>query len=216
MSIFDTVIYHPVPTDMDLIRMYRAFSQECWCAGWIGSPEDMGDDFIKWLREDYAAFRQGPDERETLDFELAEVPTLRKMCAKALETMAAGEKIAEAAIVKISVPKAEGITVAEDTLTAELSDGRTISVPLSWYPRLVHATQEERDNWELFGEGRYIHWPDLDEDLSTEALLDGWPSRENQWSFNQWLAAKREGRGLTIYELNAYEKERQQRGDDVQ
>ncbi len=46
--------------------------------------------------------------------------------------------------------------------------------------------------------------------------MDGWPSRENQWSFNQWLAAKREGRGLTIYELNAYEKERQQRGDDVQ
>ena len=202
MSIFDTVIYHPVPTDMDLIRMYRAFSQECWCAGWIGSPEDMGDDFIKWLREDYAAFRQGPDERETLDFELAEVPTLRKMCAKALETMAAGEKIAEAAIVKISVPKAEGITVAEDTLTAELSDGRTISVPLAWYPRLIHATPEERNNWELIGTGQGIHWPDLDEDLSIEGFLAGRKSGESPRAFKRWLEAKKAGLPVNIYEIH--------------
>ena len=118
--------------------------------------------------------------------------------------------------VEVEVPGATNLVVTEDTLTAQLTDGRTISVPLSWYPRLVHATQEERDNWELFGEGVFMHWPDLDEDLSTEALLAGWPSRENQRSFKQWLAAKREGRGLTIYELNAYENERQQRGDDVQ
>ena len=118
--------------------------------------------------------------------------------------------------VEIEVPGATTLKVTEEALTAQLTDGRVISVPLAWYPRLVHATQEERDNWEIFGDGRFFHWPDLDEDLSTEALLAGWPSRENQWSFKQWLQAKREGRGLTIYELKAYEKERQKRGDDVQ
>ena len=107
------------------------------------------------------------------------------------------------------------IKVTDDTLTAELADGRTISVPLAWYPRLVHATQGERDNWELIGTGEGIHWPDLDEDLSIEGFLAGWPSGENQWSFNQWLEAKREGRGLTIPELNAYEEQRRQREGNV-
>ncbi len=118
--------------------------------------------------------------------------------------------------VEIEVPGATTLKVTEESLTAQLTDGRTISAPLAWYPRLVHATQEERDNWELFGEGRYIHWPDLDEDLTVEGLLAGWPSRENEWSFNQWLAAKREGRGLTIYDLDAYEKKREQRASDDQ
>ena len=62
------------------------------------------------------------------------------------------------------------IPVTEHTLTAELSDGWTISVPISWYPPLVHATPEERDNWELIGTGQSIHWSDLDEDLSIEGL----------------------------------------------
>ncbi len=117
---------------------------------------------------------------------------------------------------EISVPDAMTIEVTEDTLTAELSDGRTISVPISWYPRLVHATPEERNNWELIGTGQGIHWPDLDEDLSIEGFLAGRKSGESQRSFKQWLEAKREGRGLTIYELNAYEKERQQRSEDDQ
>ena len=60
------------------------------------------------------------------------------------------------------------MSVTDDTLQVELSDGRTMSVPLAWYPRLVHATQEERNNWELIGEGQGIRWPDLDEDLSVE------------------------------------------------
>ena len=64
---------------------------------------------------------------------------------------------------EVSVPEAMTIAITEDTLTAELSDGRTISVPLAWYPRLVHATPEERSNWELIGGGQGIHWPDLDE-----------------------------------------------------
>ena len=82
--------------------------------------------------------------------------------------------------VEVRVPDAEDVTVTEDTLTAELSDGRTISVPLAWYPRLVHATEEERGNWRLIGGGQGIHWPDLDEDVSVEGLLAGRPSSESQ------------------------------------
>ena len=113
---------------------------------------------------------------------------------------------------EVSVPEAKAVTVTEDTLTAELSDGRTISVPLSWYPRLIHATLEERNNWRLIGAGQGIHWPDLDEDLSVEGMLAGWPSRESQKSLKQWLEAKRAGRGLTLYELAAHEQQQQQDG----
>jgi hypothetical protein len=74
---------------------------------------------------------------------------------------------------EISVPEAMTVAVTEDTLTAELSDGRTISVPLAWYPRLVHATPEERGNWALIGGGQGVHWPGLDEDISVENLLAG-------------------------------------------
>ena len=114
---------------------------------------------------------------------------------------------------EVSVPEAMTIAVTEDTITAELSDGRTISVPLAWYPRLVHATPKERSNWELIGGGQGIHWPDLDEDISVEGLLAGRKSGESHRSFQQWLEAKREGRGLTLYELTAYEEERQQGTD---
>ena len=116
---------------------------------------------------------------------------------------------------EVSVPEAMTIAVTEDTLTAELADGRTISVPLAWYPRLVHAMPQERSNWELIGGGQGIHWPDLDEDISIEGLLAGRKSGESHRSFQQWLEAKREGRGLTLYELTAYEEERQ-RGADGQ
>ena len=88
----------------------------------------------------------------------------------------------------------DDVIVPEDMLQAELSDGRTISVPLAWYPRLVHATQAERDNWELIGDGQGIHWPDLDEDLSVEGLIAGRPSRESQRSLKRWLKARRAGR----------------------
>ena len=67
---------------------------------------------------------------------------------------------------EVGVPEVERVIVTEDALTAELSDGRTISVPLDWYPRLAHATPQERANWELIGSGEGIHWPDLDEDIS--------------------------------------------------
>ena len=107
---------------------------------------------------------------------------------------------------EVSVPEAMTFEVTEDTLTAELSDGRTISVPLAWYPRLVHATPEERGNWELIGGGQGIHWPDLDEDISVEMLLAGRKSGESHRSFQQWLEAKQAGRGLTLYELTAHDQ----------
>ena len=93
------------------------------------------------------------------------------------------------------------MTVTADTLQAELSDGRTISVPLAWYPRLVHATQAERDNWELIADGQGIRWPDLDEDLSIEGLIAGRPSGESQHSFKRWLKARRTDRSVALHDL---------------
>lgn len=83
--------------------------------------------------------------------------------------------------------KAQSVKVTDDTLAVDLADGRTISVPLVWYPRLLHGTSEERNNWRLIGEKEGIHWPDLDEDISVENLLLGKASGESQSSFKQWL-----------------------------
>ena len=107
----------------------------------------------------------------------------------------------ESLIVEIEVPEASRLVVTEAALTAHLADGRVVSAPLTWYPRLVHATQEERDNWEIFGDGRFFHWPDLDEDLSLESMLAGWPSQESQSGFKRWLAAKKAGLPVNIYEI---------------
>ena len=95
--------------------------------------------------------------------------------------------------IEVQIPEAEDVSVTDDTLQVELSDGRTMSVPLAWYPRLVHATQEERSNWELIGKGQGIRWPDLDEDLGVEGLIAGRPSRESQRSFKRWLDSKLAG-----------------------
>ena len=115
-------------------------------------------------------------------------------------------------IKQMNVPEAEDVAVTDDTLTVELSDGRTISVPILWYPRLVHATPEERNNWRLIGTGQGIHWPDLDEDISIEGMLAGWPSQESQKSLQWWLDARKEGRSVALYDLIAYEKGRQKTG----
>lgn len=74
------------------------------------------------------------------------------------------------------------VHLTEDTLSVDLMDGRTITVPLAWYPRLLHATPEQRNNWEISGGGYGIHWPDIDEDLSTEGLLRGEPAPRGQIS----------------------------------
>ncbi|MCE2465288.1 MAG: DUF2442 domain-containing protein [Dehalococcoidia bacterium] len=95
--------------------------------------------------------------------------------------------------IEIRIPEAEKVAVTDNTLHIELSDGRAISVPLGWYPRLVHGTQAERDRWELIGGGQGIRWPDLDEDLSVEGLIAGRPSGESQRSFKRWLKARQDG-----------------------
>jgi hypothetical protein len=88
-------------------------------------------------------------------------------------------------------PLAQGVQLAGDALIVELDDGRTLTVPLKWYPRLEHATVAERGRWRLAGRGEGIHWPDLDEDLEIEGLLAGRRSGESQESLNRWLMLRR-------------------------
>ena len=94
-------------------------------------------------------------------------------------------------IVELEEARAQQITVSEDSLTVDLVDGRTIIVPLVWYPRLWHGTSEERSNLEIIGEGTLIHWSDLDEDLSVAGLLAGRHSGESQKSLASWLEERR-------------------------
>ena len=73
------------------------------------------------------------------------------------------------------------VDISEDILKVDLMDGRTISVPLTWYPRLLNASPEQKANWEVCGAGYGIHWPDIDEDLSTEGLLRGAPAPSEKY-----------------------------------
>jgi hypothetical protein len=82
--------------------------------------------------------------------------------------------------------------VTEDELTVMLSDGRRMSVPLAWYPRLFYATEEERQNWVLLGDGYAIEWPDLDEHIGIEGLLAGRSSGESARSLQRWLDSRRD------------------------
>ncbi len=91
--------------------------------------------------------------------------------------------------------RAQTVEVKEDTIVLDLVDGRTMTVPIVWYPRLWYGTKEERAHFELLDEGRYIHWPELDEDLSIEGMVGGRRSGENAESLRKWLAARNGGRG---------------------
>ena len=93
----------------------------------------------------------------------------------------------------MQIPEATRVEVSDVSLTVELVDGRSVSVPLLWYPRLVDATQAERANWRLIGRGEGIHWPDLDEDISVAGLLAGRRSGESQRSLKRWLDDRRGG-----------------------
>ena len=93
--------------------------------------------------------------------------------------------------VSVQEPRAQCVTVTEDSLVVDLRDGRTVSAPLAWYPRLLHGTPEERNSWRLIGNGEGIHWPDLDEDLSIESLISGRPSGESQSSLKHWLETRK-------------------------
>ena len=92
--------------------------------------------------------------------------------------------------IEVRPPRAQRVIVTDDSLTVDLVDGRTVSVPLAWYPRLSHGTPSERDNWRLIGQGEGVHWPDLDEDISIENLLNGRVSGESQSSLKRWLAGR--------------------------
>ena len=94
-------------------------------------------------------------------------------------------------IVEIDAARAQDVRVSEDELTVELTDGRTLSVPLVWFPRLLHGTPRERNHWRFIGGGLGIHWPDLDEDISVEGLLLGKKSGEGQGSLQRWLDERR-------------------------
>lgn len=88
------------------------------------------------------------------------------------------------------IPTIQQVTVTDDTLAADLSDGRTISVPLAWYPRLLRGSAEERNDWRFIGGGNGIHWNQLDEDISIKNLILGQPSGESQKSFQRWLSSR--------------------------
>ena len=96
--------------------------------------------------------------------------------------------------IELRMSSVQNVTVTEDSLTVDLSDGRTLSVPLTWFPRLLHGTPEERNHWRLIGDGEGIHWEDLDEDISVENLILGKPSGEGQKSFKKWLETRSKSR----------------------
>lgn len=87
--------------------------------------------------------------------------------------------------------RAQSVKVTGEALTVDLVDGRTIIVPLVWFPRLWHGNPRERSHFEMFGQGRYIHWPDLDEDLTVTGLLAGRQSGESLESLGKWLDSRK-------------------------
>ena len=89
-------------------------------------------------------------------------------------------------------PSASAVMVAHEQLVITLTDGRTLSVPLTWYPRLQHGTERERQNMHLLGDGYAIEWPDLDEHIGVEGLLAGRRSGESSGSLERWLASRRQ------------------------
>ncbi len=98
------------------------------------------------------------------------------------------------AVIQLREARAHRVMVAEDSLSVDLTDGCTITVPLAWYPRLLSGTSRERRNWRLIGDGEGIHWPDLDEDLSIANLLRENPSGESQASFKRWIELRKSGK----------------------
>lgn len=84
----------------------------------------------------------------------------------------------------------QNVDVTDTALVVQLSDGRQISVPVVFFPRLMHGTPAERARWELIGRGTGIHWPELDEDISVESICMGWPSQEGRESLSRWLAER--------------------------
>lgn len=87
-------------------------------------------------------------------------------------------------------PAAVNVAVEKGKLVVDLADGRSLHVPLAWYPRLLHGSEKERQNWQLLGDGYAIEWPDLDEHIGVEGLVAGRRSGESKVSFKRWLSAR--------------------------
>lgn len=87
-------------------------------------------------------------------------------------------------------PLAVNVAITHEKLIVDLSDGRSIIIPLEWYPRLAYASAKERKNWRLLGNGYAIEWPDLDEHIGIEGLLAGRRGGESKRSFERWLASR--------------------------
>lgn len=132
------------------------------------------------------------DEWETCSYEIDEVTALREIFADAL-----GLRV-EA--IETAAPRATGVEISAGRVTAHLIDGRVISAPLIWYPRLAHATPDERSGWELRDGGQRIHWPDLDEEISVEGLVAGQRLGENWRLFSDWLEAIKAMKGMEMFE----------------
>jgi hypothetical protein len=95
--------------------------------------------------------------------------------------------------VEVQEPRGKSVKVNDEGLTVDLVDGRTLVAPLAWYPRLWHGTPQERSHFEIFGDGAYLHWPDLDEDLTVAGLLAGQRSGESPQSLKKWLDSRKTG-----------------------
>jgi hypothetical protein len=93
-------------------------------------------------------------------------------------------------VIDVENVRADSVEVNDEVLIVNLSEGRSVSVPLAWYPRLWYGTGDERARFEIIGDGMYIHWPDLDEDLSVAGILAGRRSGESQQSLKRWLATR--------------------------
>jgi len=96
------------------------------------------------------------------------------------------------AVVTLALPKVVNVIIDDDTLSVDLEDGRTVSVPIGWYPRLAYGTPAERANFQISGAGYGIHWPNLDEDIGVEGLIVGKKSTESLASFEQWLQRRKQ------------------------
>jgi hypothetical protein len=90
----------------------------------------------------------------------------------------------------LTLPRIVRATVTDDTVSVDLEDGRTIAVPIGWYPRLAHGTPAERANMQISGAGYGLHWPELDEDIGIEGLIVGKQSTESTASFERWLQGR--------------------------
>ena len=193
------------PADKDLILLYHTFCQEMWCASWLSDSESMRDEFILWLREKFASSPNRIDDWEACAHEIEELPAIREMFTDAL-----GLQI-EA--IETAVPRLASVEIDADRVTAHLIDGRVVSAPLVWYPRLARATPEARNGWELRGGGRRIVWPVLDEALSIEGMLAGQPLGDNQRLFREWLEAVKAVKGMEIFELRQADEKKAEAGE---